>query len=518
MKRILLASAAALAFSTAAQGQEAQPAEPASLDQAVDTKPATASPDTETSARAGQAAEPQGDSVLDTVIDEPSRTVEAPASTGDPVIDRLNVLEARIRQLEARNAQLEAAAVETTERVQNVEVRAAKAAQPGVAPTYADVTDSFTFKARGVLEADYALYNERKGGYDYNNGTQLRRARFGFDGTAFTDFRWRLEAEFVNQQANILDAYINYALSPKFAVTVGQHKAPYGLEANTSDSFNTFLERGMASNAFGGVGAERRIGASLTYATDQLNWQVGVFGAPESIVRGAGGPDEAYSVNGRITFDPILDTGKLVHFGASAYYVTNSASSTTRDAVRVSDRPNSRVDGGVIVDSGVITGVRESYYLGAEAALVRGPFSLQAEYGRLSIQRFGALTNPKFDGGYVFGSFFVTGESRVFRNGVVDRLRPFKNFSLREGGLGAVELAVRYDALDVGDTPVLTRIGSEAESITAAVNWYLNPNFKLMMNYIRFNGQNSPLVDPLFATDGTTAAGDAFTARLHLDF
>lgn len=520
MKRILLASTAALAFSTAAQGQTTQPVEPAGVDQAVDTKPATAPPNTRTSEQAGQGAEPPpaGDGAIDTVVDDAPQPVQAPTPTGDPVIDRLNLLEARIKQLEARNAQLEAAAAETTERVQNVEVRAAKAVQPGVAPTFSDVAGDFTFRPRGVLEVDYAAYFERKGGYDYNNGTALRRARFGFEGTAFKDFRWRLDAEFSNQQANVLDAYISYALSPRFAMTVGQHKAPYGLEANSSDSYNTFLERGMASNAFGAVGAERRIGASLTYASDRLNGQVGVFGAPESVVRGLGGPDEAYGVNGRITFDPVLDEGKVVHVGASGYYVTNLASGAARDALRVSERPNSRVDGGVIVDSGVIPSVRDAWYVGAEAALVRGPFSLQAEYGRLAVERFDALTNPHFHGGYVFGSFFVTGESRTFKNGVVDRLKPFKNFSLHGGGPGAIELALRYDALDLGETPVVGRVGSDAESLTAAINWYLNPNIKVMLNYIRFDGHDSPLVDPLFATDGTTAAGDTVAARLHLDF
>src|SRR5688572_3493727 len=79
----------------------------------------------------------------------------APASTGDPVLDRLNQLEARLRQLETRNAQLEAEAAETQTRVQNVEVRAAKAVQPGAAPTFSDVNGDFTFKPRGTLQVDY---------------------------------------------------------------------------------------------------------------------------------------------------------------------------------------------------------------------------------------------------------------------------------------------------------------------------------------------------------------------------
>lgn len=104
--------------------------------------------------------------------------------TRDAVLDRLNALEARVHQLEERNAQLEAAAVETQSRLERVDVRSAKAAQPGVAPTFADANDNFTFKPRGVFQIDYAGFNERAGGYDYSNGTDIRRARFGFEGTA----------------------------------------------------------------------------------------------------------------------------------------------------------------------------------------------------------------------------------------------------------------------------------------------------------------------------------------------
>jgi phosphate-selective porin OprO/OprP len=121
---------------------------------------------------------------LDTIIDDQPAPSAPPASTGDPVLDRLNALEAKIAALEARNKQLEEQAAETTTRVEKVEVRAAKGVQPGVAPTFADVGGNFSFKPRGTLQVDYAGLNERAGGYDYNNGTDLRRARFGFDGTS----------------------------------------------------------------------------------------------------------------------------------------------------------------------------------------------------------------------------------------------------------------------------------------------------------------------------------------------
>lgn len=468
------------------------------------------------------------DSAADTPIDsleeaDAAKTAVKPvAATGDPVLDKLNALTARIESLEKRNAELEAQAAATEARIQAGEVRNAKAVQTGVVPTFADVGDKFTFKPRGTFELDYAGYRGREGGYDYNNGTSIRRGRFGFDGTAFKVFKWRFEAEFVGQSANILDAYVQYLPRKNWLITVGQHKAPAGLEANSSDNYNEFLERGMANTAFGAIGGERRIGISASYVSDKLNAQIGVFGSPESVTRASStDPDEGYGVNGRITWDPVLDTGRLVHVGVSGWKATNFATTvstpvapalpvTTIHGVRVSDRPNSRVDGGLIVDSGTISDVTDATFFGAEAAAVYGPFSLQGEYSHLHLNRDG-FKDVNFDGFYVFGSFFITGESRVFKNGAIDRLKPTTDFG--SGGPGAWELAVRYDQLKLGNTPIASRAGNDAHTWTAALNWYLNGNTKVMFNYIRAEGDNTPL-DPV----GSKTKVDILATRLHFDF
>ena len=322
---------------------------------------------------------------------------------------------------------------------------------------------------------------------------------------------------------NLLDAYVSYGGVKNWVFTVGQQKAPYGLEANTSDSFNTFLERGMANNAFGAVGAERRVGLTAGYVTDKLNATFGIFGVGESVGRNATTPDEGYSGNARITWDPILDTGKVVHLGVSGYLATNFAANTLTN---IGDRPNTRVDGGQIVSAtiagtapvgGVPTGAKDATFLGAEAAVVFGPFSAQGEYGHLTVDRFGTASNVNFDGFYVFGSWFLTGESRVFKNGVVDRQKPFADFDPSKGSWGAFEVALRYDQLDLTDHG-LSPLDKKATSWTGALNWYLNGNTKLLFNYIRFKGENSPLVVAPILTNGTTAKGDAFATRLHFDF
>ena len=82
-----------------------------------------------------------------------------------------------------------------------------------------------------------------------------------------------------------------------------------------------FLERGMFTNAFGNAGAERRIGISAAYAPkENINIAGGLFGDNESISRGSGAaPGESWGVNGRATWEPVFDTGKIIHLGISGY-------------------------------------------------------------------------------------------------------------------------------------------------------------------------------------------------------
>lgn len=523
IRLILLGSVSTLAFAPAAFAQT--PPNSGSSTDAPLAQDSAGQAGSQSGTQAGEPSAGQG-SGLDTLVPaDDLGTPPAPgatAATGNPVLDRLNALEAKINALEARNRQLESEAAETATRVQKVEVRAAKGVQPGIAPTFGDPTDTFTFHPRGTVQLDYAAYRERAGGYDYNNGTDIRRARFGFDGTAWKVWRYRIEAEFVKGNVNLLDAYLQYAGFKNIVLTVGQHKAPYGLEANSTDALNTFLERGMFTNAFGAVGAERRVGASIAYQTPKITATIGIFGAGEAVQRNAATPDEAYGVNARVTFEPILDTGRVLHVGASAFHVSQLAGKS----VTLSDRPDTRVEGGLLesVVLGPVTtgtaqtrGVSDATYWGLESAGVFGPFSLQGEYGHLNVDRYGAAATGNYDGYYGFGTFFITGESRAFRNGVIDRVKPFNDFNPAAGHWGAFELAARYDHLDLTDHD-LSPLKRVATSYTGGLNWYLNPNMRLIFNVIRFKGTNSPLVAAPVTINGTTAKGDAYATRLQYDF
>ncbi|WP_298690418.1 porin [uncultured Sphingomonas sp.] len=478
---------------------------------------------------------------------------EQPVSNA-AIVARLNALEAKVDSLEARNADLEhqlaaqKAAVSTAPQFapQATGVAAqsayppARAASSGgadtarvvavggppvtwtIVPQFNSPDGNFTFKPRGILDLDYAGFDEKKGGYDYNNGTQARRGRFGFDGTLYKQFAWRLEAEYVGGTVSLLDAYVAYTGKKNFTLTLGQLKIPAGLEANSSDSFNEFLERGMANTAFGQVGGERRVGVTFAYANPLITATAGIYGAGEAVARNTTTPDEVWGYNGRVTIEPINQPGRLIHLGASGYRVKDLAA----NSVTLADRPNVRVDNGFLESiainstnpaNGAQTGVKDAVFYGLEGAGILGPVSVQGEYSHMHLDRFAAAPSLNFDGYYVFGSFFVTGESRSFKGGVIDRLRPLRPFDPGKGNWGAIELAGRYDRINLTDH-ALSPLDHDGHAWTAALNWYLTGNVKVLFNYIRFEGANSPLVSTPVSVFGTTAKGDAFATRVHLDF
>src|SRR5690606_22822467 len=98
-------------------------------------------------------------------------------------------------------------------------------------PQFTSADKAFSFKVRGRIELDAAAFNVRRGERDFNNGTELRRARLGVDGKLFTDWAYRLEADVSagsrddssGSELDVKDAYIQYNGFKDLAITVGQH-------------------------------------------------------------------------------------------------------------------------------------------------------------------------------------------------------------------------------------------------------------------------------------------------------
>jgi len=95
----------------------------------------------------------------------------------------------------------------------------------------------------------------------------------------------------------------------------------------------------------------------------------------------------------------------------------------------------------------------------------------------------------------------VTGEkwSDSYKTGAFSGLKPNSNFTAN-GGTGAWQVGLRYSMFDVTDvvqvgTNNRTQNSPKANTTTVGINWLLNPNARVMLNYARtkFNEAVTPL-------------------------
>jgi phosphate-selective porin OprO and OprP len=384
--------------------------------------------------------------------------------------------------------------------------------------------DKKTFKGKlgGRLDVDAGVFGEPDdiesviGSGGSEAGVEFRRARISTEGEIGTALPtlYKVEVDFARAEVTdtkaalaLKDVYLALAEIPAVGrFQVGHFKEPFSLELLTSANFVPFMERATPVEAFA---PERNVGAMFQNAVldQRMTWALGLFS--ESDDSGNSLLHEDWHATARLTGLPwYVEDAKgrqYLHLGLSGTFI-DPTNSPAGDFVRYRSRPEAHL-ARRYVDTGPIS-ASSAYQMSAEAAFVFGPFSAQGEYFHAWVDRPAGLETADFDGFYLLASYFLTGEHRPYRRayGTFDRVKPNRNFGLKEGGgPGAWEVLLRYSQLDLNDGPIT---GGRLNDVTGGVTWYLNPNWKIMFNYV-FAHLNRGAAD-----------GDAhiFETRFHVDF
>jgi phosphate-selective porin OprO/OprP len=327
---------------------------------------------------------------------------------------------------------------------------------------------------------------------DFKNGVEFRRARLYIEGTIYDDIIYKAQYDFAGGDADFKDVYLGMQNIPYVGtVKIGQFKEPFSLEELTSSNYITFLERSLPNALVPGRATGFQV--QNAFFDERLNAAVGYFRASDSF--GDNSFDSEAGVSGRLTGLPWYedDGRRLLHLGVASHW--RQPGEGTKD---FDSRPENHL-ADKFIDTGDIP--MNSYsQVGAETALVMGPASLQSEYIHTFADTPGS-SNPDFWGVYVSGSYFLTGEHRPYKreSAAFDKVKPKRNFTLSRGknsGWGAWELAARYSQLDLSDSGV---VGGTLRDVTTGVNWYLNPNVRVMLNWVHADLQSTGTAD-LFAT------------------
>ena len=379
----------------------------------------------------------------------------------------------------------------------------------------------FKMKFGGRIMYDFAFFfqdDSLKSEFgELNNGTEFRRVRFFNSGQIYTNIKYKLQLDFAGGKISAKDMWIMITKIPGVGnLKVGHFKEPFRLEALTSSKYMTFIERGLPI----AMTAERNAGFMLQnkFQDDRLGIQAGIFRDAEGDGN-AMTANDGYAVTARVSGLPLLkkDKNQLAHLGVAYSYRKPDPKE-----YEIKSRPENHL-GKTYVGTGYIEMVDVVTHLGAEAALVAGPVSIQGEFVQSSIDTKDSLnTSYSFMGYYGQVSYFLTGEHRAYENYEVGfgRVSPKKNFGDGAGGMGAVEVAVRYSVLDLidGKSSNGTLIpGGKLNDITIGINWHLNPATRIMMNYVMATLEN---IDPSSTNDGVGEVGTegSFQMRFQIDF
>ncbi len=332
---------------------------------------------------------------------------------------------------------------------------------------------NFSGQLLGRLMVDYAYYDSDQ--INLGSGAEIRRARLGAAGKLWKVWKYKFETDFAGDEVTIDDAYLQYAGLKPLSITAGNFKEPFSLNELTSSRFITFMERALPVDAFA---PSRNIGLGLHAYGNIWQGAVGVFGQGIDSPGGGDNGSQGYGTAGRVSVAPINSETRLLHFGGQFEWRTNYQD----DQVRFRTRPESHVTNQRLVDTGDIDNIDNTLKFDFGAAGVWGPWSVQGEYLQTNVNRTNGSEDLNFNGWYVFGSWFLTGESRAYdaEKGAFDRVKP--KSIVGKGGYGAWELGVRYSTIDLNSKDIN---GGTQDDITVGINWYTTANTRLMFNYIR---------------------------------
>lgn len=353
----------------------------------------------------------------------------------------------------------------------------------------------------GMIQNDWGWYHDDADNYsgaNINPGVEFRRIRLGVNGQVWGNVRWHSEVDFSRSSVRIADMWMELAHCAFGNIRVGYMKEPFGLDWQTSDKFNTFLER----NAVYDLSNERSTGVMLHGACmeDKLVYQVGMFRDSNATGADTGNAKAGeYDLAGRISTRPILDEENKtwLHLGLSG-----GLRDYADDAVSYGSRPGFAQ---APTMAGATFTADDGWQVGLEAMYVAGPISFLGEWARVHADVTGG-DGADLDALSLEAGYWLTGESTAYdkATGCVSRTSPKKNFGDGEG-TGAWQVALRYGTADYDDGSIA---GGELDTWTLGVNWWLNPNTRVALNLIRANPDAAGFDEDL----------DIVALRFQLDF
>lgn len=333
---------------------------------------------------------------------------------------------------------------------------------------------------------------------------EFHRNRFGIKGYVTRNIEYEVEHEFteneltekdltagITPKSRWKDVNVNLTYVKNAQVQLGKFKVPFGLDQTTGVTHNDFIYRSLGANYLA-PGRDWGGQAHGSFWKHGLEYAAGVFqhdgdNARSKKIEGGGATFAT-----RLVSTPFrrLSSSSL---GGIAVGSAFAISELSDDSFRPNGlRGRTVVTQDTFYENVYVKGHRRRWE--ADADWTSGPASARAEYTWVSDDRLEQgirgqdLPDARARSWYVSGTWVLTGE---------DKKRPLKAASpFAQGGIGAIELAIRYermwfDSTSEGQTAGLRNPRAETifpsgdRALTLGINWTLNRFTKIQVNGIR---------------------------------
>jgi phosphate-selective porin OprO and OprP len=346
---------------------------------------------------------------------------------------------------------------------------------------------------------------------DLNSGVNARRARLGVVGRFMSDWDYTFIYDLGGSgdgfppdpgalASGLENALVTYSGLKNHGVPLvfdlGYMDVPFGQAEATSSNDIPLVERAAISNVATNIMAnDFRAAFGARSFTDRY-WAGAYVTGPTSGTNHTTG--EPLGAIGRAGYNPWYSPEGFFHLEADVGALLKPPAPSGIRSITLSDRPELRVDPTQILSTGTALGTAANplnnveVYGGGGIVEWRN-FLIDGEAYQINVNRQGLATNT-FEGGYIEGSWILTGEQKKYSPPAGTYLRPVPEhpFLPFDGSCcGAFELAARYSTIDLNDNfiprppPGSNSVGGGQQTVYAVgFNWYPNANMRFMFDYL----------------------------------
>lgn len=477
----------------------------------------------------------------------------------DPFEDlkrRVDLLEEENKQLKSS---LDSVTADQTDVSQNNTISALQQSLAGLSDKVNKKTLP-SVQMNGVFQTDMGFFHQDDNSLatygPIQDGADFRRARLSAKGalTDSTNYFFQMDFGFFGRPT-FTDVWVEQTKVPFLGnVKVGQWKQPFSLEVVSSFRYTTFVERSLLFQAFTPF---RHLGIGFYDCNDEqtITWAMSGFTTGQDQFGGSIANAAGWGTAERVTILPYWDDAtkgeSYLHLGFGHYF--NAPPNHVNNFRTIPELYIGQNAPGVVGTSGQAApgafngtpffaqtgalGINHYNVLGTELLWVEGPLSIQSE-GMVTLvdQSLGKLngaaqtvnfangtSDAVLAGAYAQVGYFLTGEHRPYdrKTGTIDRIIPKHNFGPWAcdtcHGWGAWEVAGRWSYIDLNDKNIR---GGVVNDLTAGLNWYLNPYWKVQFNYIHSMPNYTPQAAPAGTPNGpfSHSTTDMFDLRCQIDF